>query len=39
MRHCPHCGVNIKGEWETCPLCHQPVEQTDLEQEASPEGT
>lgn len=36
MKHCPHCGVNIKGEWETCPLCHRAVERTDLEQEENP---
>lgn len=36
MKDCPHCGVNIKGEWEICPLCQRPVEKTNFEQEESP---
>lgn len=36
MNHCPHCGVMIKGEWATCPLCHQPVESANVEKSKTP---
>lgn len=25
MRHCDHCNVDIKGDWKTCPLCKQKL--------------
>lgn len=28
MRECEHCQVTIKGDWETCPLCHQELDVT-----------
>lgn len=36
MNYCPHCRVNLKGEWEECPLCHQRVEAKKSEPVASP---
>lgn len=26
MRHCEQCRVDIKGDWDVCPLCHDPLE-------------
>lgn len=26
MRHCEHCRVDIKGDWDSCPLCHRPLD-------------
>lgn len=26
MRKCVHCQVAIKGDWEHCPLCEQPLD-------------
>lgn len=26
MRHCPECRVDVKGNWQKCPLCHTPLE-------------
>lgn len=28
MRQCDQCRIAIKGDWATCPLCHQPLDQT-----------
>jgi hypothetical protein len=28
MKYCQHCNASIKGEWETCPLCHNPLDET-----------
>ena len=29
MRKCDQCLVDIKGDWLTCPLCHQPLKQLE----------
>lgn len=28
MRKCDQCRIDIKGDWATCPLCHQLLNQT-----------
>lgn len=28
MRKCDHCKVEINGDWATCPLCRQAIDQT-----------
>lgn len=28
MRECENCHVAVKGNWETCPLCHTPLDTT-----------
>lgn len=28
MKYCQHCDASIKGDWETCPLCHNPLDET-----------
>ena len=32
MKQCPHCQVKVKGEWEECPLCHQPLNSVESEE-------
>ncbi|MBM6614774.1 hypothetical protein JTF06_07700 [Desemzia sp. RIT804] len=37
MKYCPHCQVNVKGEWAKCPLCQQSLAATEtLENVPSP---
>ncbi|CZQ93687.1 Hypothetical protein Tpal_1670 [Trichococcus palustris] len=26
MRHCEHCRVDIKGDWDSCPLCQRSLD-------------
>lgn len=33
MRHCTYCHVDIKGDWEYCPLCSLPL---DLSEKVAP---
>lgn len=37
MRYCPHCKVSVKGEWSSCPLCHNTliIDETQKEQTSS----
>lgn len=32
MKQCPHCQVNVKGEWTECPLCHQQLNPIEAEE-------
>lgn len=34
MKRCPACRADIKGEWDTCPLCETHLEQNDKEANA-----
>lgn len=34
MKHCPECRANVKGTWETCPLCQVTLEQINEDDNA-----
>lgn len=36
MRHCSNCQVDILGDWDTCPLCHNPVRTQGIDVQDSP---
>lgn len=36
MRHCSNCQVDISGDWDTCPLCHNPIRTKGIDVQDSP---
>lgn len=36
MRHCSNCKVDILGDWDTCPLCRNPVRTQGIDVQESP---
>lgn len=36
MSFCPYCKVQVKGDWQKCPLCHSELETPDGKRTASP---
>ena len=36
MRRCQHCKVDILGDWDSCPLCLNPVQTQGIEWQESP---
>jgi|GEM_PF-1596269 len=33
MKRCPACQANVKGDWDTCPLCQTPLKVTQREEQ------
>jgi hypothetical protein len=36
VRRCQHCKVDILGDWDSCPLCLNPVQTQGIEWQESP---
>ena len=36
MRHCANCDVDVRGDWDVCPLCRQALDTSSAPAEPNP---